>query len=372
MPTVIATPNRSSGDAISVITYLLMLERKTYDKYFKPKKSLGQNFLINQGIVQKILLAAELKNSDNILEVGPGKGVLTFEIAERVKCLVAVEKDNGLYAELESRERKTKLSFRPRSHRVEKSVNCHLVDSSTLLRNDRGTLPDSSIPQKTEQVPLRNDMGRLSMPLPTPLKLCRTSRVTQPGDNIKFINDDILKFDLAELKEVFNGEPYKIVANLPYNITSRFLRNFLEAEYQPKEMLLMVQREVAERVCAKAGEMSTLSVSVQFFCEPKILFKVSPGSFSPAPKVDSAVIKFSNIRNNKFEVDQEKFFSIVKAGFSARRKQLRNNLKKLFGKDVDQVIISAGLVPEQRPQELSVDDWVSICHSDVATCSESH
>ena len=181
------------SDAISIITHLIMLQRKMYDKYFKPKKALGQNFLINQGIVQKILAAAELKNSDNVLEVGPGKGVLTFEIAQRVKRLVAVEKDDDLCAGLERRERKTKLSFRPRSYRVEKSVNHHLVDFS---------------------MPLRNDMGRPSMPL----------RVTQQGrrNNIKIINADILRFNLAELKKEFNGEPYKIVANLPYNITSRF------------------------------------------------------------------------------------------------------------------------------------------------------
>jgi phospholipid N-methyltransferase len=115
------------------------------DKFLKPKRSLGQNFLINQGIVEKIIAAAELKNSDNILEVGPGKGVLTFELAKRVKRLVAVEKDDELCVELERRERETKLSFRPRSHRVEKAVNSHLVDSS--------------ISQRAGQVRLRNDRG---------------------------------------------------------------------------------------------------------------------------------------------------------------------------------------------------------------------
>jgi 16S rRNA (adenine1518-N6/adenine1519-N6)-dimethyltransferase len=180
---------------------------------------------------------------------------------------------------------------------------------------------------------------------------------------IKIINEDILKFDLSELKKEFHGEPYKIVANLPYNITSRFLRIFLEADYRPMEMILMVQNEVAKRICALPGEMSVLSVSVQIFCEPEILFRVSPGSFFPAPKVDSAVIKLANIRGDKFKIDQKKLFEIVKAGFSARRKQLRNNLKQIFGNDTEQILRSAGIKPEQRPQELTVEDWVKLIAS---------
>ena len=252
----------------------------------KPKKSLGQNFLINQGIVQKIIAAAELKNSDNVLEVGPGKGVLTFELAERVKRLVAVEKDDLL---------------------------CDGI------------------------VEMVGKLGKVGI-----------------------FNEDILKFDLNELKKEFQGEPYKVVANLPYNITSKFLRIFLEADYHPTEMILMVQKEVAERICAKPGQMSVLAVSVQFFCEPKILFKVSPGSFFPAPKVESAVIKLANISGDRFKVNQEKFFEIVKAGFSARRKQLKNNLKQIFGDNTELAIKSAGLKPEQRPQELEVGDWVKL------------
>jgi len=154
---------------------------------------------------------------------------------------------------------------------------------------------------------------------------------------------------------------YKIVANLPYNITSVFLRKFLSGENRPKSMTLMLQKEVAQRIVAAPGEMSLLSVSVQFYAEPKILFNVSRDCFWPRPEVDSAVVKIDLKQNIVRDVDKEKkFFRLVKIGFSSRRKMLKNNL--MAGYKIGQEIAkdrlkSVGLNEKVRAQELALDDW---------------
>ena len=247
----------------------------------RPKKYLGQNFLIDKNIIDKIIKVADIKKTDLILEVGPGLGFLTKELTSRAKQVIAVEKDKKMVDILEK----------------------------------------------------------------------------EPVKNLQVWNDDILKVSEAQLRKGFGGKPYRIIANLPYNITSHFIRQFLETDYPPQEMILMVQREVAERIMSTPPNMNLLGISVQFFSEPKIEFIVRPGSFFPSPKVDSAIIHLKNIKVDKKKVDYKKFFEIVRLGFGQKRKQLKNNLKDTGGEGR---LSEVGLKETVRAQELSLEDWVNL------------
>ncbi len=274
-------------------------------------KGLGQNFLINKNILQKIIETANLKATDIILEIGPGIGTLTKELAQRVKKVIAVEKDKKM---------------------------CEIL---------KETLSDFK--------------------------------------NIKIINGDILKIENCKLKI----ENYKVVANLPYYIASPVIRKFLEAENPPESMVLTLQKEVAQRICAKPPDMSLLSVSVQFYAVPKIIFYVSKNYFWPSPKVDSAIIKITPLSFRRGpssavrgRASNQLFFKIVKAGFSQPRKQLAGNLaknllgeakEKSFGrtglpmlkdkKEVEIWLLKNNIKPNQRAETLSVKDWINLINS---------
>jgi 16S rRNA (adenine1518-N6/adenine1519-N6)-dimethyltransferase len=169
------------------------------------------------------------------------------------------------------------------------------------------------------------------------------------GDILELFKDD--KLDIKGLKD------YKVVANIPYYLTSILIRNLLEAKNTPKDIFLMIQKEVAERICSKPPQMSILSVSVQYYANPKMLFKVSKGCFYPQPKIDSAFIQITpkGIKKN------DSFFKIVKAGFSSPRKQLINNLSNGLGMSREEVITYLGNIkPEQRAETLSLDDWIRL------------
>lgn len=187
--------------------------------------------------------------------------------------------------------------------------------------------------------------------------------------NVEIIHDDILKLNLPELitKELEAGgvKSYKVVANIPYYITAPIIRLFLETKLPPSEVIFMVQKEVAERIAAKPGEMSILAVSVQYYAKAEFLFTVFKESFFPVPKVDSAIIKITRNNNQEAVTKEEvkKFFRIVKSGFSAKRKTLINNLSN--GLQIDKKVIeeklgSIGFSPSVRAQELGVEDWKSL------------
>jgi len=250
----------------------------------RPKKYLGQNFLVDKNILQKIIVVAEIKKSDYVLEVGPGRGVLTAELAKSAKRVLAVEKDKDLIADLN-----------------------------------------------------QNEWG-----------------------NVRVLQADILKVTDEQLRCEFKDHAYRVIANLPYNISSEFLRLFLEREYAPKAMLLMLQREVAERICSKDGENSVLSLAVQFFADPVIRFLVKKNSFFPSPKVDSAIIEIKNIRKDKYPIDPGKFFQVVKKGFAQKRKQLKNNLKEFGEARVVDVLSVLGYSENCRAEELALNDWVKL------------
>jgi len=259
-----------------------------FKKYnLEPKKFLGQNFLIDKKALAKIIEAADLKSSDNVLEVGPGLGFLTKELMAKAKKVVSVE--------------------------IDKSLNF-------ILRQE-----------------------------------------FKKRKNLELVKADILKIEFDKLKRLFNNEDYKIVANLPYQITSRFLRKFLSARYHPKQMVLTLQREVAERICAKAGQHSLLSLSAQFYSSPKIIDLVKPESFFPQPKVFSAIVKFEKIQKNMANVDEKMFFRLLRIGFSAKRKQLQNNLANGFhekNEKIKNILLNLGFSDKVRAQNLSIDDWI--------------
>jgi 16S rRNA (adenine1518-N6/adenine1519-N6)-dimethyltransferase len=179
-------------------------------------------------------------------------------------------------------------------------------------------------------------------------------------NNFTLLNEDIRKINLPQFLINNNISEYKVVANLPYYITSFIIRFFLEAEQPPTEMIIMVQKEVAQRITAQIGQMSILAVAVQYYAQPEYLFEVKADNFKPVPKVNSAVIKISNIKKNRNKTVDQLFFRVVKSGFSAKRKTLKNNLanslhleKTLVAKKLTEI----GLNENVRAQELSVADW---------------
>jgi 16S rRNA (adenine1518-N6/adenine1519-N6)-dimethyltransferase len=274
----------------------------------KPSRSKGQNFLISKQVYDDIIKAAELSKDDIVLEVGPGLGFLTERLAKRVQQVIAVELENKL-------------------------VNI-----------------------------LRLRMKRLGV------------------RNVEVINENIMKLEIGNWKLEnshidfkFPITNFKVVANLPYNITSIFLRQYSSSEIKPDLMVLMLQKEVAERIVSKPPKMSLLAVSVQFYSRPEIIQVVLKEAFWPEPKVDSAVIKLE-VRSKKFmpkadqpltkAVKNEKdFFRLVRIGFSARRKMLKNNLAagyQISQEQASERIKLAGFSEKCRAQDLSLADWIKL------------
>jgi 16S rRNA (adenine1518-N6/adenine1519-N6)-dimethyltransferase len=256
---------------------------------------LGQNFLINEEIAEKIADSAGLSSEDNVLEIGPGEGILTQYLTEKAGRVLAVEIDRDLVKSLDSR---------------------------WSLSSCNGGV----------------------------------------NDKIEIIEGDILKINLPKLVEEKNFKNYKVVANLPYYITSKIIRLLLETKYPPQEMILMVQKEVGERIVAKDDKESILSVSVKFYAEPEILFEVSRDNFEPTPEVDSVVIKIKRKKQIP-DANIESFFTLVRAGFSSKRKMLVNNLSSVLQipkADVINIIKKSGLEPETRAEKLSIENWIKL------------
>ena len=246
----------------------------------KPIKSLGQNFLTSQGILKKIVDASNLNEDDIVLEIGPGIGTLTFELAKHCKKVIAIEKDGEMVKILK-----------------QNSLN-----------------------------------------------------------NVEIINADFLEIDLDSLG--FN----KVVANLPYYITSPVIQKLLQSSAQ--EMILMIQKEVGQRICSSPPKMNILAISIQFYSNPKILFPVSKGNFWPRPKIDSTVIKL--IKKQKPDINEKLFFQIVKAGFSHNRKQLVNNLSselKLDKEKVKEWLLKNKIDFKARAETLEVKDWINLTNT---------
>jgi 16S rRNA (adenine1518-N6/adenine1519-N6)-dimethyltransferase len=252
----------------------------------KPRKGLGQNFLVSEGLLQRIIAAAEIGKEDAVLEIGAGLGTLTWALAHCAGRVIALELDERL-------------------------------------------------------IPL-------------------LQRVLAPYPHVEIVQGDILAIEPADLVST----PYKVVANLPYYITSAILRHLLEARRTPSLMVVTVQREVAQRLVAGPGQMSLLAVSVQFYGQPRIVARAPPGAFYPSPRVSSAVVRIDLYDQPPTVVDDVgTFFDVVRAGFAQRRKQLRNSLSQGLNLRVNEVVEAlhrCGLSEKQRAQELTVEQWARL------------
>ena len=255
------------------------------------KKSLGQNFLVDRRVLQRIIQAAELSEDDVVLEVGPGRGFLTRALAKSAGQVVAVELDDAL------------------AHRL-----------ADAFRD-------------------------------------------QPS--VTVIAADARELDIGSVVEEWSA--YKVVANLPYYAASPIIRRFLEASRKPELMVVMVQREVAQEMAARPGKMGVLSVATQLYGASRIVCHVPPRAFRPAPKVTSAVVRIDVYPRPAVQFDSAaSFFRLVRAGFSAPRKQLRNSLS--HGLDISPgeaqaMLAETGIDPTRRAQTLNLQEWGALYQS---------
>lgn len=283
---------------------------------FWTKKKLGQNFLVNPQVLQQIVDAAELTAEDFVIEIGPGTGILSAELAASAKKVQSIELDTNL-------------------------------------------------------IPVLN-------------------QTLAEYKNIEIINDDALKTKLPTV-------PYKLVANIPYYITSPLLNHFLRTEsnqqgtepaaskpttatepqqggengkptkqpLRPTLIVLLVQKEVAEKICARAGDHSVLSLQVQIFGKPQIVCKVPRNSFYPAPEVDSAVIKITTYAQPLIN-DTHEFFKLIHGCFAQKRKTLSNSLRSALPISKEQIhalLEKSKIDPMRRPQELTIEEWQGLLTS---------
>lgn len=263
---------------------------------FTFSKSLGQNFLINPSVCPKMAEQSGAKKGIGVIEVGPGIGVLTCQLAERADRVVAIELDKRLLPVLDE----------------------------TLAEYD----------------------------------------------NIRIINDDILKIDLKKLIETeLSGMEVVVCANLPYYITSPVIMKLLEDRLPINALTVMVQKEAAQRICAEVGsrQSGAVTVAVNYYAKPQILFGVSAGSFMPAPKVDSAVIRLDILKEPCVQVeDEELFFRVVKAAFSQRRKTLPNSLSaglQISKLTVTNALNRANVPVNYRAEQLTMEQLAKISNA---------
>ncbi|MFU0800572.1 MAG: 16S rRNA (adenine(1518)-N(6)/adenine(1519)-N(6))-dimethyltransferase RsmA [Xylanivirga thermophila] len=266
---------------------------------FSFSKTLGQNFLIDRNILDKIIDGANISPGDNVLEVGPGVGTLTRELAGKAKDVVAVEIDKALMPILEE------------------------------------TLGDL--------------------------------------DNVSIVQGDILKLDLYDLiARYFDDERFKVVANLPYYITTPIIMNFLESGVPVDSIIVMVQKEVAQRMAAQpcSKDYGALTVAVNYYSKPRIITKAPASVFMPKPKVDSMVIALDRREEPPVLVwDKELFFKVIKSAFSMRRKTLLNSLSNLeaytgLTKDALRSALNAcGIDGGRRGETLSIEEFAMVTNS---------
>ena len=254
----------------------------------RPKKGLGQNFLVDDEALERIIAAAELTKDDTVVEIGPGPGILTPGLCGRAKQVVAVELDQ-------------------------------------------------------EMIPVLKEM-------------------TEGVRNLEIRQEDILQVDSKEFPQ-----PYKVVANVPYYITSAIIKHFLKSTNRPDEMTLTIQAEVAERIAAEPPKMSVLAVSVQLYGKPSIAGRIKAEAFWPSPNVDSAILRITGIGKDTDRMlgglSEADFFKVVKAGFAEKRKQIHNSLARnlaIPGEAVTELLKAAGIEPARRAETLTVPEWVRL------------
>ncbi len=274
------------------------------------KKSLGQNFLKSGSALRAIIVAGDIKPTDIILEIGPGKGALTAKILETRAKVIAVEKDRELIPFL-SEKFKTEIE------------NKQLM----LLEGDILELDVDQIFKKVSECESWLGSKKNAKKIPNNLTHLQT---------------------------------YKLVANIPYYITGEIIRKYFEEKNQPEKMVLLVQKEVAQRIVARDGKASILSIACKAYSTPRYVQTVKREAFNPAPNVDSAIITFENISKdlfNKDKADETRFFEVMKLGFAHKRKKLGGNLKEIK-ESLNQAKLEQ--IKDKRPENLAVSDWIEL------------
>lgn len=273
-----------------LLTSPLVIKNLFKDYNLWAKKGLGQHFLVNQNILEKIIKAANLSKEDTVLEIGSGIGTLTIELSKNAKRIIAIEVDKDLVEMLK--------------------------------------------------------------------------KTLENINNVEVINEDILKF----LDKFQSKSQLQIIGNIPYKITSPLLEKLLISktlDQKIRSIILMVQKEVAQRICSKPPQMNRLSILVQFYGEPEIISYVSKNYFWPIPEVDSAILKIKNIGKPMLgDLIEKEFFRMVKYGFASKRKTLVNNLSagyQLEKKKIVGILRKIGLNENSRAQELSIQNWMDLC-----------
>jgi 16S rRNA (adenine1518-N6/adenine1519-N6)-dimethyltransferase len=283
------------------------------------KKGLGQNFLVDPAHRARIIAAADQTPADTVLEVGPGAGVLTELIATQAGRVIAVELDDRLIPFLRQR-------FVGQPH-------------VTIVHGDI----------------LKLEVGALMSEL-------ANGRIREWANQ---------RYAIHHSPFAIRHSPYKVIANLPYYITSAAIRHLLEATPPPELLVLTVQREVAERMVATPPEMSLLALGVQFYCTAQIVGRIPAGAFYPAPKVDSAVVWLVRRAEPAVPgVEAAAFFRVARAGFSQPRKQLRNSLAAGLGVTPIQAeawLKAAGIQSQRRAETLTLAEWGALTTAAGAT-----
>ncbi len=301
-----------------------------FEQRHPTKKSLGQHWLHDAGSLAAMSEAAEVQAGDAVLEVGPGLGTLTEVLLARGAHVTAVEFDDELASELVH--------------------NLLTRSQSAVIAKDR--------PPELDSGSNKNDITKGDADntwIPDPRKILHGAAQVR-NDKLQVVNEDILKFNLLGLPK-----NYKVCANIPYYLTSNLIRRMLESENPPLIMALLIQKEVAERIAAGPGEMSILAVATQFYAEVKLCELVPAELFTPPPKVDSQIIQIKRRATPLFpDVDTKKFFHLVRAGFSEKRKKLRSSLSgglQISKIEADELLEKANISPDARAQELTIDNW---------------
>jgi 16S rRNA (adenine1518-N6/adenine1519-N6)-dimethyltransferase len=187
--------------------------------------------------------------------------------------------------------------------------------------------------------------------------------ILAPFTNVRSVQGDILKLDPADL---MGSQSYVVVANIPYYITSAVIRHLLESDPKPRQIVMTIQKEVAERICAKDGKMSLLALSVQVYGKPEIVAEIPAEAFYPVPKVDSAIIRIEIYPEPVIEkTSLDKFFALIKAGFSQKRKTLRNSISaglRMKPQEVEELLNSAGIDPRRRAETINLVEWRNLVY----------
>ena len=311
----------------------------------RPNKGLGQNYLIDGNIIGIIVNAADISDTDILLEIGPGLGALTQALLATGASLTAIEKDSTMVAHL----RKYFSAALPEESGSGQAGSLRYVSQASSLpcSAEGGANPAPVDFQLLEDDVLDVDLNELfSSPgkgtRPTEENGPVAGRVPSPG-----------------------ASRWKIVANLPYSVGSRFIVNALEAEPLPEKMVFMVQKEVADRLTAQPGSKSygPLAIWSQLNYDVKNIKNVSPKCFMPAPKVWSAVVRFEKRETPLADVaDYSNFKRLVKTAFTQRRKQIGSNLRKNLP-EFFQGLENAGIDPATRPEQISIQQWVALADS---------